>query len=71
MAEVQRAVRAQGRGPEIEIMKVADANHNIMVDNPLGFVDAVMASCGEGIPQPSDSEVQVFGGQYFAEDRNA
>ena len=38
-------------------MRVADAGHNTMMDNPLGFVDAVMASCN-----PSDEANNlVFG----------
>ena len=32
-------------GPQIEILHVAGADHNVQIDNPLGFVDSVMATC--------------------------
>lgn len=54
-----------GRGPNIEILHVADANHNVQVDNPLGFVDAVMATA-QGSKGSADG--QVFGRGYYGED---
>ena len=35
-------------GPLIEVMHVAGAGHQIPVDNPCGFADAVLASCNRG-----------------------
>lgn len=70
MAKVRKAIKdrqtrtGKGDGPEIEILHVADANHNVQVDNPLGFVDAVMATC-----RGHDTDGKVFGRRYYTEDR--
>ena len=66
MAKVRGAIAAAGgAGPAIEILHVADANHNVQVDNPLGFVDAVMATAaGDG-----RADGQMFGRRYRALDR--
>ena len=44
----------------IEVATVAGAGHNLMVDNPIGFVEAVMAS---GAPGPA----RQFDGKRFGE----
>ena len=72
MAKVRSAIEqaraaAGHEGPRIEIFHVADANHNVQVDNPLGFVDAVMAS-GQGKRQ---MDGKLFGREYHATDRLA
>jgi len=70
MAKVRKAIKdrqtrtGKADGPEIEILHVADANHNVQVDNPLGFVDAVMATC-----RGHDADGKVFGRRYHTEDR--
>ena len=74
MAEARRACEAKRLGdgaaaqsvgpPEIEILHVADASHNVQVDNPLGFVDAVMATCKGG----AAADGKIFGGRYYSED---
>ena len=59
-------IEASGRGgPRIELLHVADANHNVQVDNPLGFVDAVMATCEGG----EAADGVMFGRKYRALDR--
>jgi len=64
MARVRASIGTSGRpGPQIDILHVADANHNVQVDNPLGFVDAVMATCHDG------ADGQMFGRRYRALDR--
>merc|ERR1711998_541985 len=66
MAKVRRGIEESGRsGPHIEILHVADSNHNVQVDNPLGFVDAVMATCEGG----KSADGKMFGRRYYAEDR--
>ena len=61
MADARRACqRKAGGGPQIEIMHVADASHNVQVDNPLGFVDAVMATCQGG----KGADGNIFGREY-------
>ena len=67
MAKVRGRIEASGRtGPRIEILHVADANHNVQVDNPLGFVDAVMATCHDG---GANADGKMFGRSYRALDR--
>ena len=67
-----RRARREGSGPTIEILHVANANHNVQVDNPLGFVDAVIATCrrrgarGDGTNSPDG---KMYGEQYWPEDR--
>ena len=73
MEAVRRRIEAQpaetttadgeSAGPRIEILHVADANHNVQVDNPLGFVDAVMATCGGG----KGAHGRTYGAQYYRE----
>ena len=64
MARVRGSVEASGKsGPRIEILHIADANHNVQVDNPLGFVDAVMATCEDG-----GADGKMFGRRYRALD---
>ena len=63
METVRRAIIASGHGPQIEILHIADANHNVQVDNPLGVVDAVMASCSGKVPSG-----KIFGRDYYYED---
>ena len=69
MAAIQRTIAAKGgggrSGPRIEVLHVADANHNVQVDNPLGFVDAVLASCNGG----DAANGKTFGSKYCAQDR--
>ena len=68
MAKVREAIEARRQnegskgGPQIEIMHVADASHNVQVDNPLGFVDAVLAACDHG----RGSDGKVFGAKYVS-----
>ena len=85
MAAVRKQMERDAiSGPQIEILHVADANHNVQVDNPLGFVDAVMATCdGEdgvrddarrdglrsGANKKGGADGQMFGRRYYAEDR--
>jgi len=64
MEAVRKSVRAQASGPAIEIMHVSGANHNVQVDNPLGFVDAVLASCRDD----GAGHGRVFGEEYEALD---
>jgi len=72
MAKVRRAVEAAGKGgPRIEILHVADANHNVQVDNPLGFVDAVMATCEGGGGKGGGADGKMFGRRYVIEDSGA
>ena len=73
MAEVRTRIEARTKlnrgsykGPTIEIHHVASANHNVQVDNPLGFVDAVMATCDEASAKAADG--RMFGAKYPAED---
>jgi len=70
MANVREAIDTGGQGrervqtgPQIEILHVADANHNVQVDNPLGFVDAVIAS---GSPMGT-LDGKTFGEKYVAQ----
>lgn len=66
MAQVRRSIEDGGKAaPAIEILHVADAGHNVQVDNPLGFVDAVVAT-GKG---GRGADGQLFGRQYHKEDR--
>ena len=68
MAEVRQSMQDRGStSPQIEILHVADANHNVQVDNPLGFVDAVMATCYKGSGNGVDG--MMFGRRYYSEDR--
>lgn len=71
MARVRGNIEASGQpGPHIEILHVADANHNLQVDNPLGFVDAVMATCHKQKgDRGSGVDGQMFGRSYRALDR--
>jgi cardiolipin-specific phospholipase len=67
MDEAREAVRRRpGGGPEIEILHVSDANHNVQVDNPLGFADAVMATC-----HGKDADGKTFGREYYKHDSDA
>lgn len=59
MAAVKQEISKRGGGPEVEILHVASASHNMQVDNPLGFVDAVLATCNGG-----RSHGQTFGREY-------
>ena len=68
MAAVKKAISERpdgGRGaPQIEVLHVADANHNVQVDNPIGFVEAVLATCNGG----EAAHRKMFGRECYAED---
>jgi len=60
--------------PQIEILHVAGADHNVQIDNPLGFVDSVMATCDpRGIhadvflASGRGADGKMFGRQYILE----
>ena len=58
--ELQAA--APGRHvPPIEVATVAGAGHNLMVDNPIGFVEALLASGGRDAIVPGGFDGRTFG----------
>merc|ERR1719453_2854915 len=60
MADARAACDRMPNAPRVEILHVSNANHNMQVDNPLGFVDAVMATCQGGM----GADGKVFGREY-------
>lgn len=43
--QVRRTVEEKGSGPSIEILHVADANHNVQVDSPLSELRNLLHAC--------------------------
>lgn len=64
MEDVRKDIKMRGHGPHIDIMHISNASHNLQVDNPLGFVDAVLETCN------ADRSVhqRVYGLEYIKND---